>query len=294
MTCRSCMASSRAACVLGGVRLISSARITLANSGPSRKRNSRLPVERFSSMTSVPVMSAGIRSGVNWMRLNDRFSVRASVLIISVLARPGTPSSRQCPRLNRRDQQFLDDLGLADDDLPHLVADGVIGLIEFFDRLFDRRVMSRVGHSPCRLLIRRLVQDSPKSASAIDLGSSPGRVKRGTTREPCTKHQLYPPRRRPVKGSERKDEGGRMKDESDRAGRRPRLWLILHPHTFIAPHTGAGQGSFACSAKSSSNAVATWEGKGAERRIWRSTCVPIASSVADSLPVSSFVMKCRK
>ena len=28
-----------------------------------------------------------------------RFSARLSVLIISVLARPGTPSSRQCPRL---------------------------------------------------------------------------------------------------------------------------------------------------------------------------------------------------
>ena len=45
-------------------------------------------------------MSAGIRSGVNWMRLKVRFSVRLSVLIISVLASPGTPSSRQCPRLN--------------------------------------------------------------------------------------------------------------------------------------------------------------------------------------------------
>ncbi len=51
-------------------------------------------------MMSVPVMSAGIRSGVNWMRLNVRFSERASVLISSVLARPGTPSSRQWPRLN--------------------------------------------------------------------------------------------------------------------------------------------------------------------------------------------------
>ncbi len=57
-----------------------------------------MPVERFSSITSVPVMSAGIRSGVNWMRLKLRFSVRARVLIISVLASPGTPSSRQCPR----------------------------------------------------------------------------------------------------------------------------------------------------------------------------------------------------
>ncbi len=34
------------------------------------------------------------------MRLNDRFSERASVLIINVLANPGTPSNRQWPRLN--------------------------------------------------------------------------------------------------------------------------------------------------------------------------------------------------
>src|SRR2546426_913828 len=30
---------------------------------------------------SVPVMSAGIRSGVNWMRLNDRCRMRATVLM---------------------------------------------------------------------------------------------------------------------------------------------------------------------------------------------------------------------
>ena len=47
------------------------------------------------------MMSAGIRSGVNWMRLNDRSRLRASVLTSSVLASPGTPSSRQWPRLNR-------------------------------------------------------------------------------------------------------------------------------------------------------------------------------------------------
>ena len=34
-----------------------------------------------------------------FLRLKVRLSVRASVLIISVLASPGTPSRRQCPRL---------------------------------------------------------------------------------------------------------------------------------------------------------------------------------------------------
>ena len=45
-------------------------------------------------------MSAGIKSGVNWMRLNDRFSVSARVRTINVLASPGTPCSRQCPPAN--------------------------------------------------------------------------------------------------------------------------------------------------------------------------------------------------
>ena len=44
-------------------------------------------------MTSVPVMSEGIKSGVNWMRRNDICSVSASVEISSVFARPGTPTS---------------------------------------------------------------------------------------------------------------------------------------------------------------------------------------------------------
>ena len=48
-------------------------------------------------MTSVPVTSAGIRSGVNWTRLNDSPRQSASDRTMSVLARPGTPTSKQCP-----------------------------------------------------------------------------------------------------------------------------------------------------------------------------------------------------
>ena len=43
-------------------------------------------------------MSEGIRSGVNWMRLKPSDMVLASELTSSVLARPGTPTSRQWPR----------------------------------------------------------------------------------------------------------------------------------------------------------------------------------------------------
>jgi hypothetical protein len=51
-------------------------------------------------MMRVPVMSDGIRSGVNWMRLKSSDRHRASVEIMSVFARPGTPSRMQRPRLN--------------------------------------------------------------------------------------------------------------------------------------------------------------------------------------------------
>src|SRR5262245_7662178 len=94
------MASRWAAWVLGGVRLISSASTMLSNTGPGRKVNLRLPVSGSSWRMSVPVMSAGIRSGVNWMRLKERARIFETVLTRSVLARPGTPTSRQWPRLN--------------------------------------------------------------------------------------------------------------------------------------------------------------------------------------------------
>src|SRR6476619_3828573 len=45
----------------------------------------------------VPTRSAGTRSGVNWMRRNVPWMVRASVFTVSVLARPGTPSTSRCP-----------------------------------------------------------------------------------------------------------------------------------------------------------------------------------------------------
>ena len=96
----SCIDCNSAAWVFGGVRLISSASTRFANTGPLIKRNTRRPVVWSSSRTSVPVMSLGIRSGVNWMRWNDRFSVSASVEINSVLASPGTPTNSVWPRAN--------------------------------------------------------------------------------------------------------------------------------------------------------------------------------------------------
>ena len=56
--------------------------------------NIRSRVTGSSWITSEPVMSEGIRSGVNWMRLNVRSRAWARVLTMSVLASPGTPMSR--------------------------------------------------------------------------------------------------------------------------------------------------------------------------------------------------------
>ena len=94
------MASSSADCVLGGVRLISSASRMLAKIGPLTKVHVRWPVAGSSSMMSVPVISEGIRSGVNWMRLKMSPRVCAMVRTSSVLAVPGRPVMRQCPPTN--------------------------------------------------------------------------------------------------------------------------------------------------------------------------------------------------
>ena len=69
----------------------------LAKIGPFTKRKTRRPVVRSSSMTSVPVMSVGMRSGVNWIRLNLRSRASAIVCTSSVLAKPGTPTSSAWP-----------------------------------------------------------------------------------------------------------------------------------------------------------------------------------------------------
>src|SRR5450432_1888989 len=91
------MASSNAACVLGGVRLISSASTIFAKRGPSLNLKNRLPVAWSSSSISVPIISVGMRSGVNCIRRKERFSACDKVRTISVFASPGTPSSKQCP-----------------------------------------------------------------------------------------------------------------------------------------------------------------------------------------------------
>ena len=73
-------------------------------------------------MMSVPVMSLGIRSGVNWTRLNERWSASATVWTISVLASPGTPMSRAWPPLRMAVRMPSTTSSWPDDPLGHLAA----------------------------------------------------------------------------------------------------------------------------------------------------------------------------
>ena len=91
--------------------------MTFAKIGPRTNRNTRRPVARSSSSTSVPVMSEGMRSGVNWMRPNESASTSDSVWMSSVFARPGTPTNRQWPRAKSAMEKVVDDVFLADDAL---------------------------------------------------------------------------------------------------------------------------------------------------------------------------------
>ena len=93
VTWRSCIASSSAACVFGGARLISSARRRWVKIGPAR--NSKSPLAWF--QIDEPVTSAGRRSGVNCTLLKPSPQASANVRAVSVLARPGTSSSSTWP-----------------------------------------------------------------------------------------------------------------------------------------------------------------------------------------------------
>ena len=97
VTWRSCMTSSSAACVLAGARLISSASKRFVNTGP---RRSRMFPDCASYMT-WPTTSAGIRSGVNWIRALAPEIARASARTSSVLPSPGTPSISTWPAANK-------------------------------------------------------------------------------------------------------------------------------------------------------------------------------------------------
>ena len=110
VTWSSCIASSSAACVFGGARLISSARRRLAKIGPGRKLKSAV---RWSK-TELPVTSEGIRSGVNWIRWKRRLVAAAKERARSVFARPGHVLEQDVAVGEDPEQHELEHLALAD------------------------------------------------------------------------------------------------------------------------------------------------------------------------------------
>ena len=100
VTLFSCIASSRADWVLGGVLFISSAKSIFEKMGPLINFNVLSPVSGFWLIISVPVISEGIKSGVNCILLKSKSKISEIVFIIRVLPNPGTPSNKICPLHN--------------------------------------------------------------------------------------------------------------------------------------------------------------------------------------------------
>ena len=96
VTVCSCIASNSALCVFGVARLISSARMMLLKIGPGWNWNFEFPSSVF-TMIFVPVTSAGIRSGVNWILEKGRLNTLPSERTKRVFPTPGTPSSSTLP-----------------------------------------------------------------------------------------------------------------------------------------------------------------------------------------------------
>ncbi len=126
VTCRSSMASSRAACTLEGARLISSASSRFAKMGPRLG----VKVSCLGSKMRVPTTSLGSRSGVNWMRRKLVWLAEASVLMVRVFARPGRPSSSTWPRQSRATSRRFSSWGWPTITFRHSASRGSRGVVE--------------------------------------------------------------------------------------------------------------------------------------------------------------------
>ena len=130
VTLASCMASSNADWVFGGVRLISSASSTLAKIGPGTKRQLRSPVAGSVSMISVPCHVGGheIRRELDAFEVQTKR--RGERLNHERLGGAGEPGNQAMAADQHGDQQLLDHLVLADDDPAELGLDATHGVLE--------------------------------------------------------------------------------------------------------------------------------------------------------------------
>lgn len=93
VTWRSCMASRSADWTFAGARFNSSARTKSEKIGPSFTR--KLPL--FGLKISAHRISAGSKSGVNWIRLKLRLRRFENAFALRVFAIPGGPIRSRCP-----------------------------------------------------------------------------------------------------------------------------------------------------------------------------------------------------
>ena len=133
VTWRSCMASSSAAWVLGGVRLISSARITLAKTGPWMNWKRALA----GALVLLEDLRAGDVGGHQVGRELD--AVEAEVQDPGQaadqqgLGQAGHAHQQHVAAGEEGDQHLLDHLLLADDDLGDLGAHGAVRVPQAVD-----------------------------------------------------------------------------------------------------------------------------------------------------------------
>ncbi len=78
----------------------------------------------------MPVMSEGIRSGVNWIRLKSRSRMSATVLIEQGLRQARHARDEAMAAGEQRDEHLLHHVVLADDHLPQLGEDALASLAD--------------------------------------------------------------------------------------------------------------------------------------------------------------------
>jgi hypothetical protein len=82
---------------------------------------------------SVPVMSMGIKSGVNWMRLKLSAHRFGETRDEQRLGEAGHAHQQRVTAGEEADGELLDDLVLADDDFFELIAEAAVNLAEFIN-----------------------------------------------------------------------------------------------------------------------------------------------------------------
>ena len=134
VSCRSCMASNKALCVFGGVRLISSAKITFPKSGPLMNRNA--PLARR------PVLLEDVGSGdigrhqiggelhAAKLKLHQRGQCRNQ----EGLRQAGHALQNAMSPAQKRDDQLFDNVVQADDHAADLLAEHQVFAMDLFNR----------------------------------------------------------------------------------------------------------------------------------------------------------------